>query len=211
MGAIWYIDFVMIIPFSRASGLVVIALVACWFPANAQALEKQAFYVGFDASHAWFREFGDDTSAYIVRAGFQPSRHYAIEIGQLAFFDMRNRFDGAAGEEVDIRIKDGGVFSLSVLGNYPLGRRWSVQGRLGLSLWSVFYELQSSTFPGIITNRKDDDQGLSVGLGLIYDLNRLIGIHAGLDYFPFQPSIPFYGEGKESVPVLSLGIRVRPL
>ncbi len=180
-------------------------------PASVLALEKDIFYVGVDASHVWFTEFEDDTPAYLARVGIRPSRYYALEIGQLAFFDMRNRFNNDAGDVVDMRIKDGGVFSLSVLGTYPLGRRLSVQGRLGLSLWSVFYELESSAFPGVVTNRKDDDRGISAGVGLTYDLNKVIGIHGGLDYFSYQPSIPPHDDGRETVPAVSLGITVRPL
>ncbi len=196
---------------SRASGCMLAMLLAAGFPLEAAALEKRGFYAGFDGGHAWFREFEDDTSAFTVRAGFRLSRHYAIEVGQLAFFDMRRRFAGAPGEVVDVRINDGGIFSLSMLGIYPVGGRWSLHGRAGVSLWSVFYELESSDFPGVVNNRRDDDQTLSAGLGLTYDLNGLIGIRAVVDYYAFQPSVPPYEGRRESAPVVSLGIVIRPL
>lgn len=208
-GACAIFDGTMKLPVFFYPACVALVLVLSGMSPSARALEKSSFYVGVDASHVWFREFEDDTPAYLLRAGFKPSRYYAFEIGQLAFFDMRNRFDNA-GDLIDMRIKGGGIFSLSVLGIYPLGKRLSVQGRLGLSLWSVFYELESSAFPGVITNRKDDDQGVSVGIGLTYDLNPLVGVHGGLDYYYYQPSTPPYDEGREIAPTVSLGIVVRP-
>ncbi len=177
----------------------------------AQALDRQAFYLGINSGHVWFKEFDDDTAAYLVRAGYQPSRYYAVEISRMVFYDMRNRYDDFSGNTTTIEIKDGSALNFSVVGIYPFGNKLSLQGRFGLSLWNVYYETESSAFPGEIINRKDDDAALSLGLGLSYKLNDIIDIHGAVDYFSYQPSIPPLDDSTETVPMISLGIVIRPL
>lgn len=90
---------------------------------------------------------------------------------------IANRVDARIDGDVDYELTSYGV---SLLGNWPLGRRWNVFGRLGLASWKAKTDVKGEmSYRGDINHDwnvhvafSDSSSSFYYGLGLLYRFNR---------------------------------------
>jgi len=132
------------------SKLLAAALVAC-LPLVAQA--NPGWYIGIDAGRAQadaeikdFLLIGDssaedsaNSTGLHLRGGYQFGRFFAVELGLADYGDLEYSFDPddcpiAAGDPCPISVSTSfRGFTLSMVGILPIGDRWSLNARAGMS------------------------------------------------------------------------------
>jgi OOP family OmpA-OmpF porin len=216
--------------------LFVCSLVGVCGIANAQSsgqrIATQAFYLGFDLgsarleadSNQFFgasggRQSGDDTG-FKLRAGYQFSRYFAMELGFVDFgqfsiddtpYQCPPSVPGPC--TFDIRSKTRGPF-VNVVLTWPLTDQWGLNARLGALNARVSTREQSSVAGELASRSSDTNVALQYGLGVSYQLNARLGL--GLDWAQYDqiglglglyggPAVFDLGSSK----LLSLGVTYR--
>jgi OOP family OmpA-OmpF porin len=121
----------------KTQSIIIVALVAVLTPAI--ALAESGFIVGASVGSA---ELSDDfggfdvdanSTAYRFTVGWKFNDYLAIEGGYHNFGRFDQSFD-IEGTSVDVSLKADG-FTLGVVGQLPLGDRWSLLARSGAFFW----------------------------------------------------------------------------
>lgn len=121
-----------------------------------------------------------------VRAGYQFSRYVAVEIGYADFGDFDYEFEPALRATTSLT-----GFIGNVVGTLPLGRRWTVNGRVGLFRMRV----KNSELGGADESRTKD--GLQVGIGAGFRVNdhwELLLDYTKYEQLYFGPALGTFGD-----------------
>jgi OOP family OmpA-OmpF porin len=134
-----------------------------------------------------------------VRFGYRFSRYVAVEVGYADFGDFEYEFEPSRRATTSLR----GFFG-NVVGTLPLGRRWSINGRVGLFRMRV----KNSELGG--TDESKTKDGLQVGIGAGFRVNdhwELLLDYTKHEQLYFGPSLGDYDFGDTRL--TSLGVNYR--
>ncbi len=129
----------------KTQTLIIAAVLAVLTPAATFA--ESGFIVGASVGSAELSDdFGGfdvdaDSTAYRFTVGWKFNDYLTIEGGYHSFGQFDQSFD-IEGEIVDLSLKADG-FTLGVVGNLPLGDRWSLFARSGAFFWDGDAEINN--------------------------------------------------------------------
>lgn len=133
----------------------------------------------------------DDTdTGFGIGGGYQVNDHFAFEFGYVDLGSISYRAAGTVTDGVDQLAAEAVLGSsadgpvVSVLGILPIGERFSVYGRVGLSLLSAEGRAQI-TVDGDSGRASQSDQKTDpmFGIGVEYDLTKHFAIRLGWDRY----------------------------
>ena len=194
-----------------ASGLMVAGL-ALGGSALAQS-QDSGFYIGTGVGYANYdletpavtglRTFSSDSSGtgWKIFAGYQITRNWGVEAGYVDFGSIG--FNGTAAVGAVTGTFTGSVdvsaWTLALTGTMPMNQDWDLTGKLGAYNWRTNNASGTVSVPGVgtaaITAANDNGTDVLVGIGVRYNINKNLGIHADWEYFGGNDTINFFSIG----------------
>jgi OOP family OmpA-OmpF porin len=186
------------------------AAMACGMSAQAQTTTSSSGsgawyapaggYIGFNAGQSNYRQgcgtglfsCGDKDDAFSIYGGSMLNNNFGLELG---YFDMGDI--GRAGGTTEAR-----GLNLSLVGRVPLGERVGLFGKLGTTYGST--KVSSSPGSGV-TAGDEDGFGVSVGVGVNFDINQNWSAVLQWD----RHEMKFAGIGREPVHATTIGVKYR--
>ena len=133
-----------------------------------------------------------DDTAFGFDLGYRVNRNFAIEGG---YADLGKFHYSSAATEGNYRAQ---AFSLSAVGLMPVWENLSVYGKAGIAHTQAKLEAPS--------NASDSGNGLLIGAGVMYDINRSVYAKAGWDRYA---SVGSDATGKGNVDLYTVGVGYR--
>ncbi len=146
----------------KIQSIIIAALLAVLLPAT--VIAESGFIVGASVGSAELSEdFGGfdvdaDSTAFRFTVAWKFNDYLAIEGGYHNFGEFDQSFD-IEGEIVDVSLKADG-FTLGVVGNLPLGDRWSLFARSGAFFWDGDADINN------VSAAKPEDANFYFGAGV---------------------------------------------
>jgi opacity protein-like surface antigen len=147
-----------------------------------------------------------DTS-YGFNLGYRVSRYWAVETAytRLGEFGYSSNVTSPAADTVQGTYKVNAL-SLSALGFVPLQSNWSIYGKAGLARTDSTFSAASATGATAVTGASSRNNGLVIGVGAMYDINRSLYTRAGWDHYA---DVGNDATGKGSINTFNVGVGMR--
>jgi OOP family OmpA-OmpF porin len=209
-------------------GKLVIAGAALALQAGfAQAQDGDAkFYGGFDLGRSDLHLSGSGTdgalanqgiigsgslerrdTSYGFNLGYRINRTWAVEAAatRLGEFGYSSSVTSPAADTVQGNYKVNAL-SVAALGFIPLQSNWSIYGKAGLARTDTTFSAASATGATAVSGTSGGSNGLVIGAGVMYDINRSLYTRAGWDHYA---DVGTDATGKGSINTFNVGVGMR--
>lgn len=188
--------------------LAAMALLAAAVPAAAQA-QDAAWYVGVGIGRVSSSggctgsappgiTCDDKDTTWKIFGGYEINRYLGVELGLVDMGERPAFVTGLGPATASFKI-----FETLVVGNLPIGERFSIYGKAGIFQWDVDYSFPAGTAGGANSSGKD----YTYGLGVKYLFVRNAAVRLELQRYNKVGDPSF--TGRFDVDVFTLGALIR--
>lgn len=130
----------------------------------------------------------DSDTGFKIYGGYQFTRNWGIEVGYIDFGSTEVRGTAGGGSfRVNIDLT---ALTVAGVGTLPLNPNFSLFGKAGVYVWDA-----KAGSSGTIVAAGNDGIDPMVGIGVLYNLNRNLGVQAEFEHFAGDDTINFFSIG----------------
>jgi OOP family OmpA-OmpF porin len=150
---------------------------------------------------------GNRDTSYGLNLGYRVNQYWAVEAAytRLGDFAYSSNVASPAADTVQGSYRVNAL-SVSALGFVPLQSNWSLYGKAGIARTDTTLGASSATGATSVSGASGQSNGLVLGVGAMYDINRSLYTRVGWDHYA---DVGTDATGKSSINTFNIGVGMR--